>query len=96
MTEAQFQQRIVDYCEWLRLLCYHVERSDKGQVTSKGFPDLVIVGNRVIFAELKSQKGVQSASQKDWEAKLQVAGAETYLWRPSDWDEVAQVLHGLR
>lgn len=51
----------------------------------KGFPDLVLVRDRVIFAELKSTKGVLSNEQVDWSGALIGAGAEYYVWRPSDW-----------
>ena len=57
-----------------------------------GFPDLVLVGPRVIFAELKSQRGRVSAAQRAWLDALSEAGVEAYLWRPSQFDEVADVL----
>jgi hypothetical protein len=50
---------------------------------------------RLIFAELKSgRRGAKaSEAQQAWLAALQAAGAEAYLWYPSDWTEVQRVLH---
>ncbi|MHC4592893.1 MAG: hypothetical protein ACYS8L_09395 [Planctomycetota bacterium] len=51
-----------------------------------GFPDWVLVrDDRMIFAELKSEKGKVEPQQYDWlTAADNVAGVEAYLWRPSD------------
>ena len=50
-----------------------------------GFPDCVLVRDRLIAAEIKSQRGVTSDAQKDWLATLSNATVEVYVWRPSDW-----------
>lgn len=48
---------------------------------------------RLILAELKTETGQPSAEQAEWlELGSQVPGVETYLWRPSDWDEIQEVL----
>lgn len=59
-----------------------------------GYPDLTLVkGDRLIFAELKRETGKPSPEQVDWLAALAaVPGVETYLWRPSDRDQVMAVL----
>jgi hypothetical protein len=51
-----------------------------------GFPDLVLVHPRhgIIFAELKTERGVISAEQLAWQHRLQVAGQRAYIWRPHD------------
>jgi hypothetical protein len=51
----------------------------------KGWPDLVLCRDRIVFAELKAQRGTTSDEQKDWLAALSNAGAEVYVWRPADW-----------
>jgi hypothetical protein len=53
----------------------------------KGFPDLVLVRDRVVYAELKSTKGTLSNDQVDWSGSLIGAGAEYYVWRPLDWED---------
>lgn len=92
MTEAQFQQRITDLCDWLGLRYHHETDSRRSK---PGFPDLVIVGNSVIFAELKTERGRVSPEQQTWHDDLKRADAEVYVWRPSDWDFIADRLAAL-
>lgn len=70
-------------------LRYHTLRS-KG--STSGFPDRVIVRERVLFAELKTEKGKPTDAQVEWLTMLAAAGAEVYLWRPSDLDEIGRIL----
>ena len=70
-------------------LCYHTLRS-KG--TQTGFPDRVLVRDRVVFVETKSMKGKPTEDQIDWLNGITRAGGEAYLWRPSDLDEAGRVL----
>lgn len=59
-----------------------------------GFPDEVLLRPpRLVFAELKSEKGKLSVEQRAWLDELgQVPGIEAYCWRPSDMDTIAEVL----
>lgn len=57
-----------------------------------GFPDLVLVRDRVLFVELKNEKGRMSEQQLEWKAALEVAGVEAYVWRPDDLDDAMAVL----
>ena len=70
-----------------------------------GYPDLTMVNGqrrRIIFAELKTQKGRISSAQHDWIDALDDACYESVerhnvsvvVWRPSDWDEIGAVLRG--
>ena len=70
-------------------LAYHTLHSKGSQ---HGFPDRVLVRDRLIFAELKREHGKPTVAQKEWLDGLAGAGVETYLWRPSDLDEIATVL----
>jgi hypothetical protein len=100
-TEADWQGAVLDLaelCGWKRAH-FRRARTKHGWVTpvaadGKGFPDLVLVkpGRGVIFVECKSDEGVPSREQKAWRDVLLASGAEWYLWRPSDWDEVVRVL----
>lgn len=64
----------------------------RSEADGAGFPDLVLIRERIVYAELKARGGVQSGPQKDWESALLAAGAEVYCWEPSDWPEVERVL----
>jgi len=52
----------------------------------------LVRGTRIIAAELKSAKGVVSEAQADVLAALHLAGVETCIWRPSDWDDIVEIL----
>ncbi len=62
------------------------------QGDGKGFPDLVLVKNRVLMVELKAGKGKATPDQVDWLDALQFAGIETHVWRPADFDDIAKCL----
>lgn len=104
MTEAELQTGVI---ELARLLGYRVAhfrpaKTEQGwrtpvQADGKGFPDLVLVGRgRVLFVELKSDKGIKSPDQEAWQSSLDDAGALVFTWRPSMWSSgaIEQVLRG--
>ena len=57
-----------------------------------GFPDTVLVRERVVWVELKSDVGKLSDEQEVWRDKLFLAKQEWYLWRPRDWPTIQTVL----
>jgi hypothetical protein len=91
LTERQLLDSIGDLLDHHGLLWDHFRpaRTQHGWVTPlqghKGAPDLRIVGTRLIHAELKSDKGKLGDEQSVWLNALRAAGAEVYVWRPSDW-----------
>lgn len=102
MTEAQFQQQIIDLAHlygW-RVAHFRPAWSKDGQrcmtavqADGAGWPDLTLVkGSRLIFAEIKSDKGRISPDQQGWLDALQKTRAEVYLWRPDDWPQVQEIL----
>lgn len=97
LTESQWASVVNDTARlggWRRYHTYLSKRSPRG------FPDLVLVRDgRLIFAELKTEAKTSKATQEqdEWLAALRdVAGVEVYLWRPSDWSDVVEVLTGHR
>jgi hypothetical protein len=98
-TEADWQATVIDYAhlrKW-RVAHFRPAKTEQGWRTAvsadgAGFPDLVLVRDRVIFAELKSDTGKLSVAQLEWFLGLELANAEAYIWRPSDWPEVERVL----
>lgn len=89
ITEKQFQAQVMQLAKLRGWNCYHTHDSRK---SAAGFPDLVLVRRKVLYAELKSEKGELSPEQERWIAALLEAGQEVYLWRPSDWPEIMKVL----
>ena len=83
------QKGLAPMLGWRPALSYHTLHSKGSQ---SGFPDRVLIRDRLIFAELKRDKGKPTEAQKEWLNGLASAGAEVYLWRPSDLDEIATIL----
>ncbi|MEN6370511.1 MAG: VRR-NUC domain-containing protein [Armatimonadota bacterium] len=103
IKEDPFQQQVIDLAHYLGWTVAHFRPAltKKGwrtpvQADGKGFPDLVLVRERVIYAELKSDTNKPSPDQRDWLDKLNLAEQEVYIWRPRDWDEIAEVLRSRR
>jgi hypothetical protein len=93
MHESELQSNAIDAAH---ALGYHVAhfrpaRTAHGWATAvaadgKGWPDLCMAGRgRVMFRELKSEKGTLTKEQRVWGLRLGDAGADYRVWRPSDW-----------
>ena len=68
MTEADLQTLIVDVAEQCGWLVFHDNDSRRN---NPGFPDLVLVKPpRVVFMELKSDKGTLRPEQQVWMGHL--------------------------
>jgi len=90
ITEKQFDRQVVQLAKLCGWLCYHTWRSVNSEA---GFPDRVFVrGGRLIFAELKSDTGKETADQTTWLTALRATSAEVYLWRPRDFDDIQRIL----
>ena len=86
---------MIEYAELRGWRVYHVTdvRKRLRSHTSVGFPDLVLARpGRIVFAELKSESGETTEDQDVWLSLLKAADAEVYVWRPSDWFEVEELL----
>jgi hypothetical protein len=101
VTESEFQGEVVTAARYLGWICNHAHRvqgpSGKWFTPSidAGFPDLVLAHHRlgIIFAELKTAKGVVSPAQATWRAYL-APHAVYRLWRPADWQAITAELSG--
>lgn len=89
LTEKEWMSQVVHLARSLGWATYHPLISMRSQ---PGFPDLVMAKDRVIFVELKTDKGKLSEHQERWREHLQNAGAEYHLWRPDDAPLVLQTL----
>ena len=93
MTEQQLQDAIVECArlyQW-RVAHFRPARTQKGwrtpaQYDGKGYPDLTLVRDRVVFAEIKQVKFRLAVEQQEWRDALQLAGAEWHLWTPAEWE----------
>jgi hypothetical protein len=88
-SEAAFQRQVLDLAAARGWHAYFTKNS-KG--SPAGFPDLVLVRDRVIFAELKTLNGRVRPEQHKWLEALRSAGAEVYLWRAAHAREIDRVL----
>lgn len=89
LTEKAWQAKVVEAAKWRRWNVYHTYDSRRSE---PGFPDLVLVrGARLMFVELKTDKGRMTEAQLLWHARLG-ACADVHVWRPSMWDEVDRLL----
>ncbi len=99
-TEEQFQEAVIKYAQLMgwRVAHFRPARTAKGWRTAVGadgvgYPDLTMVRYpRVIFAELKTDKGRISKAQAAWLDDLGGAGQEVYVWRPRDWAMIERML----
>jgi VRR-NUC domain len=90
LREAQFQAQVVKLAELLGWRCWH-QRDSRG--TRHGWPDLICIRRpRVIFAELKSDRGTLTAEQAACIALLRACDQECYVWRPQAWPEIERLL----
>lgn len=97
MTEAELQDAVVELAHLFGWSVAHFRaaRTAHGwrtacQYDAAGFPDLVLVRERIAFAELKSARGksargTMSVAQIAWLERLAKTGAETHVWTPSEW-----------
>lgn len=81
ITERDWQSEVIEIAGAGGWMHYHTHDSRK---SARGFPDLVFVRERVVYAELKSETGKPSDDQVRWLHALAAAGQEVYLWRPRD------------
>jgi hypothetical protein len=96
LTEAQFQQRIVDLAKLTGWHCVHYRPAWQGgkwrtpMTGHAGAPDLILARRGVvILAELKTDRGRLSVEQDAW---IDALGEHARVWRPDDWDDIAAEL----
>lgn len=88
-SEADFQRWTIDYAEWHGWAVFHTYDSRR---SNPGWPDLVLVRDRVLFRELKTNSGRLSVEQAACLNRLTAAGADAKVWRPRDRRSVEQEL----
>lgn len=89
ISEKQFQAEVQAFAKRHGWKTYHTRDSRK---SDEGFPDLVMLRERQVVAELKVGKNKTSAAQDSWIEAYRSIGVETYVWYPSDWPQITEVL----
>ena len=102
ITEREFQQQVTELASRLGWHWLHVERMGNAQgqwrtpvsgPLGRGFPDLLMVRRSTfLFAELKAQGKYPSELQKTALKILGLATPHCYIWRPSDFPQIVEVL----
>lgn len=103
MTEQEWQRQVTEVAEMLGWSWAHFRpaQTAKGWRTpvsgplGKGFPDLVMVrvrDQRLLFVELKSDKGVLRPDQAFVHDVLRDAGFPVVLWQPKDFNDMVREL----
>jgi hypothetical protein len=92
VTERELQDWIVGTARLLgwRVAHFRPAWTEKGWRTAgsydaQGWPDLCLVRDRVVFAEVKLERGRLGPEQEVWLEALREAGQEVYIWRPDHW-----------
>lgn len=101
VSEAEFEEQHVEQLATLYQWRWCHFRDSRREVRpgvfvgddkARGWPDMVLCRDRVVYAELKSETGKPTEAQRGWLDWLAGAGGEAYLWRPSDLEEITKVL----
>jgi hypothetical protein len=92
VSERELQDWIVAAARLLgwRVAHFRPAMTDKGWRTAgsydaQGWPDLCLVRDRVLFAEIKVGRNRLSPEQSAWLDALRDAGAEAHVWTDVDW-----------
>lgn len=91
ISERAFQKMVMDLARLRGWLVYSIP--DSRQASSAGFPDLVLVrGDRLLFVELKTDKGRLRPEQREWHEALNATDAVAVIWRPAYWELIVKEL----
>ena len=101
ITEQVFQSQIVELAHLFGFTVLEIRKARTKRswrtpwgADGEGYPDLTMFkSQRRVAIEVKSEKGKLSDHQQLWLDILAVAGFETYVFRPSHYDLVVEILH---
>ena len=92
IPEKAFMEQIREIAIVSGWMTYHTHNSQRSE---PGWPDLALYKDRrLVFIETKRQIGRVTPEQQTWiDALNTVDGAvQAYIFRPSDWDQIHEVL----
>jgi Holliday junction resolvase len=88
-SERSFQNAVVRYA---RLMGWAVVFTHDSRHSPKGWPDLVCIRRpRIVFLELKAQRGRVTPEQAACLAELRACGMEALVARPSQWQRLEEL-----
>lgn len=96
MLEKPFQEGVLKLARFHGFTLRYHTRDSRG--SAPGFPDLVLANpatRRVLYRELKTNKGRVSPDQQAWLDGLTACGMDAGVWRPNDLD-TGRILAELR
>jgi len=90
MSERDLQRIVVDAARLHGWRHYHTYNSQR---STAGFPDLVLVRPpRIMFVELKTERGRLTLEQAIWIRELERCSVEVYVWQPHNIGEMLKTL----
>ena len=89
ILEKDFSAQIYELARMLGWRRFHTFNSKR---SPRGFPDEVLCRERVVFVEVKRERTKTTFEQREWLRALRDAGAEVYLIRPRNLQDLAAVL----
>jgi hypothetical protein len=101
-SEALFMGKVTDYATARGWQWMHIQagltpqgryRTPVSGTLGPGWPDLILVrGNSLIAAELKTDHKYLNPIQKRVMTTLEAAVIECHVWRPRDWERIVERL----
>lgn len=93
LSESDLQKAVIARAQELRWRVMHPlpGQTPKGrwgtatQGDGRGFPDLTLVRERIVFVELKAEREYLKPAQKLWRDWILAAGGEYHIWKPTQW-----------
>lgn len=89
LSEKRFQSQVEQLAALKGWVSWHDTDARRNRA---GLPDLLLLRERLVFVELKSERGKLRPAQVVFLDRLRQAGQEVYVWKPSDWDTIEGVL----
>ena len=91
-NETEFRSDVVKAANDLGWFVQYTHDSRRGPKLGNGFPDLVLVRDRVLYRELKMNNTYLQPNQKIWRDLLFKVKENWAVWRPRDWDAILDQL----
>jgi hypothetical protein len=100
ISERDWQRQVTDAAElfgwtWVHFRPARTEHGWRTPVSGplgKGWPDLTLVRERIVYVELKAEGASLTPEQRAVHDALRAARAEVHTWRPSDLNPAMEVL----